>query len=286
MLTYPVETVRFKESTAERSGGAATWHARAQNFVVSYSTLDAGGSVSVTGSNDEYVALLVEGAIEVEAGADRGTVRGDAVIIVPPGDSRIVASEPAVVCRIFAPPTPELLAKCPNDGTYAEPHENVAPFELWPMPVDGYKLRIYEYAAMPEGVRKIFRSRNIMVNWQGHPGGPARDLKKFTPHSHTDFEQGSVELWGTYVHHLRYPWGPDSTAWRPDERVEVDGPGMTVMPVNVIHTSQGMSEFNCLADVFAPPRLDFSLAGYVYNAAEYPMPEGSEALAASMGRVE
>ena len=208
--------------------------------MVSYSALDKGGSVVVTGAEDEYMTLLVEGAIEVSASGETASARGDAVVIVPPGDSRVVASEPSVVCRIFAPPTPELLAKCPNDGTYAEPHENVAAFERWPMPADGYKLRVYEYASMPEGVRKIFRSRNIMVNWQGHPGGPARDLKKFTPHSHTDFEQGSVELWGEYVHHLRYPWGPDSTAWRPDERIEVDGPGMTVMPVNVIHTSQGM----------------------------------------------
>jgi hypothetical protein len=286
MLTYPVETVRFDQASGEQSAGATTWYARAQNFVVSYSTLEAGGALDVAGAEDEYMALLVEGAIELTAPGESGRASGDAVIILPPGDTRIVASQPSVVVRIFAPPPPELMAKCPNDGTYADPHVNVAAFERWPMPVDGYKLRVYEYASLPAGARKIFRSRNIMVNWQGHPGGPARDLKKFTPHSHDDFEQGSVELWGKYVHHLRYPWGPDSTAWRPDERIEVDGPGMTVMPVNVIHTSQGTAEFNCLADVFAPPRLDFSLAGYVYNAAEYPMPKGSEALAASMGRVE
>ena len=112
-----------------------------------------------------------------------------------------------------------------------------------------------------------------MVNWEGHPGGAPRDLRRFTPHSHDDFEQGSLELWGSYIHHLRYPWEADYTAWRDDQRLPVTPPGLTIMPVQVIHTSQGTAERNCLADVFAPPRLDFSLAGYVYNANEYPMPE-------------
>jgi hypothetical protein len=276
MPTYEAETVRFAASQPEQADGASSWYARAQNFVVCYSTVQAGGSLSATSEN-EYMAGLVDGAFEFEAGPEKASAASDAVVIVPPGSSTIRSRDGGILFRIFAPPTPDLIAKCINRDSYVEPRDNVAAFELWPMPADGYKLRVYEYAKLPSGARRIFRSRNIMLNWQGHPGGPIRDLKKFTPHSHDDFEQGSLELWGSYVHHLRYPWEADSTTWRPDQRMEITPPGLTIMPVKVIHTSQGMEEWNCLADVFAPPRVDFSLAGYVYNADEYPMSELSAA---------
>jgi hypothetical protein len=286
MPTYEVETVRFAELSPEESGGAQSWYARGQNFVVCYSRLTAGSSLSVSGIENEYMVGLVEGSFDFEAGPERGSASADAVVIVPPGDSNVTARTDGVAFRVFAPPTDDLIARCANRDSYLTPRDNVAAFQLWPMPVDGYKLRIYEYASIPQDARKIFRSRNIMLNWAGHPGGPKRDLKRFTPHSHEDFEQGSLELWGEYVHHLRYPWEADYTAWRADQRIEVTPPGLTIMPVRVIHTSQGMAEFNCLADIFAPPRLDFSLAGYVYNADEYPMPEVSAEAAAAAGRAE
>jgi hypothetical protein len=286
MPTYEAETVRFQDLQPEVTGGARSWYARAQNFVVCYSTLEAGASVSVEPCENEYVAGVVEGAFDFEAGRETGSVGADAVVIVPPGASRITARGASVLFRVFAPPSADLIAKCGNRDAYPTPRDNVAPFELWPMPADGYKLRVYKYASMPPNARRIFRSRNIMLNWAGHPGGAARDLKRFTPHSHDDFEQGSLELWGAYVHHLRYPWEADYTAWRPDQRMAITPPGLTIMPARVIHTSQGTEEWNCLADVFAPPRFDFSLAGYVYNAAEYPMPELSEAQKAAAGRSE
>jgi len=234
MPTYEAETVRFQDLEPEVADGARSWYARAQNFVVCYSTLEAGASLRVDRSENEYVAGVVEGSFDFEAGADKGSASADAVVIVPPGASRITARGAGVLFRVFAPPSADLIAKCANGDAYSTPRENVAPFELWPMPADGYKLRIYDYASMPPNARRIFRSRNIMLNWAGHPGGAARDLKRFTPHSHDDFEQGSLELWGAYVHHLRYPWEADYTAWRPDQRMEITPPGLTIMPVHVI----------------------------------------------------
>jgi hypothetical protein len=273
--TYEVETVRLADSPPVQTDRALSSYARAQNFLVGYSTLEAGSTLQASQSEYEHVIGLVEGTVRIESESGSGEATADAIAIVPPGASRLEALTDAVLFRVFAPPPPELAERCLNWSSYATPRDNVAPFELWPPPRDGYKLRVYQYADMPSEARKIFRSRNIMVNWEGHPGGPRRDLKRFTPHSHEDFEQGSLELWGSYVHHLRYPWEADSTAWRDDQRLPVTPPGLTIMPVNVIHTSQGMAERNCLADIFAPPRLDFSLAGYVYNADEYPMPEVS-----------
>ena len=272
MPTYEVETVRFGQANAHDVNGARSWCARGQNFAVVYSVLDEGAELAWRDDEYEYIVGVVEGTVAMRSASGSGEAHADAVAIVPPGESAITARTSATVFRIFAPAPAELEGVCLNWPSYATPRDNVAPFDLCPEPVDGYKLRIYQYSDIPPGARKIIRSRNIMLNWEGHPGGPPRDLKRFTPHSHNDFEQGSLELWGSYVHHLRYPWDADYTSWREDQRVPIEAPGLTIMPVQVIHTSQGMADRNCLADVFAPPRLDFSVAGYVYNAAEYPMP--------------
>ena len=274
MPTHEYTSVRFGDHQPVQGEGASTWWVRAQNFVLGYSTVAAGGSLSAVSPDSEYMSVLVEGAVEIESEAGSGKANGDAVIIVPPGKSTLRATQPSILYRVFAPPTPELLTLCSNASAYAAPRDDVAPFVAWPMPPDGYKLRIYQYDQLPAGHRNVFRSRNVMISYAGHPGDGARDLRRFSPHSHTDFEQISLELWGSYTHHLRYPWEPDSTAWRDDAHFTVKAPGITVMPVNVIHTSQAMEASNRLSDIFAPPRLDFSLAGNCYNNDEYPLPEG------------
>jgi hypothetical protein len=272
--THEYISVRFSDHQPVQGDGASTWWVRAQNFVLAYSTVAAGGSLSADSPEYEYMTVLVEGSVDVESEAGSGRATGDAVIIVPPGRSTIRAVGEATLYRVFAPPTPELVALCANAEAYATPRHDVAPFVAWPMPPDGYKLRIYQYDALPAGHRNVFRSRNVMISYAGHPGDAARDPKRFSPHSHTDFEQISLELWGSYTHHLRYPWEPDSTTWRDDAHFEVKAPGITVMPVNVIHTSQAMEASNRLSDIFAPPRLDFTLAGNCYNNDEYPLPDG------------
>ena len=40
---------------------------------------------------------------------------------------------------------------------------------------------------------------------------------------------------GEFVHHIRYPWGPDSAQWRPDESRAIATPSICVIPPPTIH---------------------------------------------------
>jgi hypothetical protein len=121
---------------------------------------------------------------------------------------------------------------------------------------------------------RVFRSTNLMINIF-LPWTTRRDERKLSPHSHENFEQMSLGLKGSFLHHLRYPWAPDKTRWRDDEHEHYDSPSVLVIPARVIHTTQDLGEgMTWLVDIFGPPRMDFSSkTGFVLNAAEYPMPQ-------------
>ena len=167
-----------------------------------------------------------------------------------------------------------LAQQAPNAALYADGAPEVAPIEPWPMPVDGYRLRRYSTleAYARGGMVHAFRTRKLMMVPYARFLEP-RDETALTPHSHANFEQGSVALEGGWLHHLRVPWTANRRHWRPDLHLEVGSPSTTIIPAGVIHTSQGIAgEGMRLVDVFAPPRMDFSERGWVDNAADYPMP--------------
>src|SRR5687768_11930042 len=121
MPTHEYTSVRFADHQPVVADGASTWWVRAQNFVLAYSTLKAGGSVSGDSPDWEYMAVLVEGTVDIESSAGSGSATGDTVIIVPPGKSAIRASTDATLYRVFAPPTADLVALCSNAASYATP---------------------------------------------------------------------------------------------------------------------------------------------------------------------
>jgi len=115
---------------------------------------------------------------------------------------------------------------------------------------------------------KILRSRCLSISWIEYEG--LRDRTKLSPHTHEDFEQGSLALSGEFVHHLRTPWGPDATAWREDQHMQAPSPSLCIIPPKVIHTTEGLGAgHHLLIDIFAPPRADFLGKGWVSNAADY-----------------
>ena len=130
--TYEVETVRFLDAPPQETDGGQSWYARGQNFLIGYSILERGATLTFASSEDEYVIGVVEGEIEIGSEAGSGAARADAVVIVPPGASRLEALGPVKLFRVFAPPPRELAEACLNWHSYDQPRENVAPFELWP----------------------------------------------------------------------------------------------------------------------------------------------------------
>ncbi|MDB5511819.1 MAG: hypothetical protein JWR08_1302 [Enterovirga sp.] len=267
----------YQEPPQESGPEGKTWLIRGQNFIIAHSELNPGGSVSRAGQVDEYVVLVQrrDTPVTVEAGGDSKSVDGFSLIIVPPGDSTVTLPKGGTITRIFSAQSADLAGQCSNADSYAEQRVNIPAFEPWPAPPDGYRIRAYSLDVPKQAGRfgRIWRCTTVMVNVLDEQVGP-RDVTQLSPHHHDDFEQCSLALEGSFIHHLRWPWTPNMNAWREDEHPHVGSPSVTVIPPPAIHTTRAMEPgMNQLIDIFAPPRIDFSQkAGWVLNADEYPMP--------------
>jgi hypothetical protein len=258
--------------------GTRHWITRAANFVAAVSEASS-GAVLERDNSDEYMLLLPPGSEAViAANGERVESNGESLVIVPPGESRVTMKKRGTVVRVFSSKASDLAKAATNSAIYADGAPEVAPITPWPDPVGGFRLRHYDLTrtASPDPSplkMRVFRSTNLMINIF-LPWTKRRDEHKLSPHSHEDFEQMSLCLKGSFVHHLRYPWSPDKARWREDEHEHYDSPSVLVIPARVIHTSQDVGEgVTWLVDIFAPPRMDFSSKpGFVLNAAEYPMP--------------
>jgi hypothetical protein len=261
-------------------GGSSTWYFRGHNFVLAYTALLAGDVLERGDQPDEYVVILPYEAcsVEVRAAGDVESVSGKAVVMVPPGSSAVVGVDDCTVVRLFSSQSTDLLNKARNQDSYAEPHPNVRPFEPWPDPPEGYRIRPYRLADLEltqDAVRpgQIVRCSTFMVNFLAPRIGP-RDPDNLSPHDHDDFEQCSLAVEGEYVHHLRTPWSKRRSEWREDQHLRCGSPSVAVIPPPMIHTSEAVGAgTNQLIDIFCPPRLDFSQTpGRVLNEDAYPLP--------------
>jgi len=279
-VTSPAHLSHFyrEAPVLEDADGTRHWITRGANFVVVATEAKAGATLVRTAENqqDEYMVLLPEEVgCEVTAGQDSVRSAGDGLIIVPPGDSVLIMPEGGWVYRVFSKLSEDLLARAVNADDYAGSVPFVADLVTWPEPVGGYKLRCYDLDkyVRSDTTMRLFRTRHLMIN-VFLPNKAPRDILKLSPHSHADFEQGSLAIRGAYIHHMRYPWTPDQTTWRDDEHLVASTPSLLIIPPQVVHTSQSVGNAGMrLVDIFAPPREDFSLKpGLVCNADEYPLP--------------
>ena len=267
---------RFHElQPSEAAAGVRTWYARAQNFIVAYSECERGTLLERSGQADEYVLLLPDAGAVVMAGAQTAEIPGRSLVFIPPGDSRIVMPAGGRAIRLLTVRADDLAARCWNAATYAEHNPLIPPFQPWPDPPAGFRIRYYSIDPAPQPGRfgQIWRCTTFMVNV--FPPAPPRPLNKLSPHEHEDFEQCSLAVEGDFMHHLRWPWTFDIAQWREDEHERCPAPSIAVIPPKVLHTSAASAPAgNVLVDIFSPPRRDFStMPGWVLNAAEYPAPD-------------
>ncbi len=272
----PAQWIAFHDLPPTTTGeaGSRTWVARAANLVLLYTDARAGEVLTRSGQPDEYALLLhsASPAVRLTAGGATAEVAEEAFVVLPPGDSSIEVLADGPLVRVFSTVADDLRDQALNADAYAEPDVRCAPLEPWPDPVGGFRLRVYplaEHPITPGRFGRIFRTTTLMVNFLAEEPTP-RDPLKLSPHHHDDFEQISLALQGSFVHHIRYPWGPDSSQWREDEHREIPAPSICVIPPPTVHTTQGVGPHQQLVDIFAPPRVDFSASGWVVNADDYP----------------
>jgi len=272
MFREPSIGRHYAESPQSTGQGMRSWVTRGASFAVIVNQGEAGATLAGTARDEQFVYAL-EGGVTVSAGTGTVALEVEDLAIVPPGDWSIRLQKPGTVVQLVT--ADEAVVKlAPNAACYADGAAEVAPVIAWPEPVGGYKLRRYSTLAAYArgGLVHAFRTRKLMMVPYARFLEP-RDETQLSPHSHADFEQGSIALEGEWLHHLRVPWTPDKRSWRPDLHLQIGSPSTTIIPAGVIHTSQGIAGAGMrLIDVFAPPRVDFSERGWVDNAADYPMP--------------
>jgi hypothetical protein len=268
---------RFYETAPQdNDANGRSWHVRGQNFILSYCEAQPGARLARRSQPDEYVVLIPDRhvSIEIAAAGETAHVGGHSLAIVPPGDSEITVPSGGRIVRLLSAKAEDLAARCSNAASYAAPHPHIPPFEPWPEPKGGFRIRSYSLDVKGEQGRfgRIFRCTNFMINYL-----EPRDTSKLSPHHHEDFEQCSLALEGDFIHDIRWPWIPDMAAWREDEHERCAAPSAAVIPPWATHTTRAIGPGpNLLVDIFSPPRVDFSMKdGWVLNAEDYPMPAKS-----------
>jgi hypothetical protein len=274
----PSDYVRFYEKTPQHVDSVCrTWLARGNSAVISYSETKAGASFQRTNQLDEWVILLPDASttIEVTAAGQTTTIHGYSINFVPAGASSIKVVEGGRVVQMFTARSSDLAELSLNAELFREPNPNIPPFIDWPEPKDGWRVRSYSLDVPPVPGRfgRIWRCTTFMVNVFYPAMGP-RDVTKLSPHHHDEFEQFSLALEGSFIHHLRWAWTPDMTMWKPDEHEFCGTPSLAIIPPPAIHTTRSLDPgANLLIDIFAPPRMDFTMMdGWVLNNSDYPIP--------------
>ena len=248
---------------------------RAQNFVVEY--VEAGtGPFEVESLAEMLLVFPDTGATVTPLAAEGGPVAvpsKGSVCVVAAGRVRVQLASSGS-CAVIASNRPDIdPASVINDSAYAQPDSRIKPtghpFLRRP---DAPLVTVYDMAQVPAPASnprlKMLQTDTLSINWVEYHG--VRDRKALSPHSHADLEQGSLALAGDFIHHLRVNWGKDANLWRDDEHLAAPSPSLAVVPVDLVHTTEGVGDgHHLLLDVFSPPREDFIAKGWVHNAGDY-----------------
>jgi hypothetical protein len=270
------DLVRFLDHPPETKGGSRHWLSRSQNVVVEWVEAGAGARPFEVASEAEIMVLLLTTGAAIDGAGQQARAAARSLCILPPGRFSI-APDRAGACTVFASTRSDLAGRrVLNQATYSRPDPRVAPvgapYRRLKAPDRIEVIALDAVAAPADNPRlKMFQSATLSINWVEYAG--PRDRTALSPHSHADFEQISLAAAGDFVHHFRVNWSRNANLWRDDRHERVPSPSVAVIPVNLVHTTEGIgAERHLLIDVFAPPRRDFIAKGWVANAHDYEPP--------------
>lgn len=276
IVTREADLVRFFDHSPEAGVGTRRWLARAQNFVVEWIEADAGARAFEVESEQETMVLALTTGVAIDGGGQQARAAARTLSILPPGRFSITPAG-AGACTVFASQRGDLAGRrVLNQATYAQPDPRIAPvgapYQRLKAPGRIEVIALDDVAAPADNPRlKMFQSATLSINWVEYAG--PRDRTALSPHSHADFEQCSLAAAGDFVHHFRVDWSKNANLWRDDAHVRVPSPSVAMIPVRLVHTTEGVGpERHVLIDVFAPPRRDFIAKGWVANSADYAPP--------------
>ncbi len=273
---YAADYKRFYEhAPAVQSDVECTWFTSGVNAVISYTEAKPNCVLERGDQADEWALLLpdVPTRVRITAGGSEQVVDGHSLTFVPPGPSKLEVLAPGRLVRVFTTQSRDLVMAAGAKRVGSRRPAQIPEFAPWPIPPDGYKIRTYALNVpdAPGRFGRIWRCTTLMVNVLAPTIGP-RDITMMSPHHHDEFEQYSLALKGSFIHHMRWPWTPDMRTWRNDDHEFCGTPSVAIIPPPAIHTTQAVDPgVNDLVDIFSPPREDFSkMAGWVLNEADYP----------------
>jgi len=278
LVSQPVLKM-FPEKLKSTNEVMPSWKVRGQNFSVTWiRTAGAGGSHSFT-SSDEIMVIVLDANAKLSCAKHQVDAPPRSVCILPGGlDWRIEPTQGATCAVIVSLREDAAQRDASNEQDYqlrdtrirsvgvpyavkAGEGVRVIPIDTISAPADKPRL-------------KMLQTSTLSINWVEYQG--PRDRQALSPHAHTDFEQGSLGLIGDFSHHLRVPWGENANLWHDDQHAQLASPSLMVVPVNMIHTSEGVgSGHHLLIDIFSPPRADFIAKGWVANSSDYLAPPKS-----------
>jgi hypothetical protein len=268
--------IEFRDEKPESRESSDHWFARGQTFVIEWVDVKvAGGAFRVNNTDEAMVVLPAMGAT-FKGASETVAAKGRSICILPPGSYEVSMAEAGSCVCLYSDPDKLDSPKIVNAAVYATPDSRVRPVGAPFKRADGSNtIKVIEMDSITtEGkntAMKVIQSATLSINWVERQG--PRDRTALSPHSHEDFEQGSVALFGEFNHYLRVPWGPNANLWRDDEHHLAHRKSVLISPATVIHTTQGIGEGqHLLLDVFAPARRDFIAKGFVANADDYVEP--------------
>jgi len=270
-MTQPLRQPVLLDLTLQdaRAGRSA---ARGQNFSVERLS-GAGGHPFA--SRTEIILLLPEAAAAL-SGDHSAQLPGHAIAILPAGAYSVEVAGKGAIYVLATDRSDGQEAASLNASEYHAPDARVAPVGApYVRTAFQNEIRIHrvEDVAIPpdNGRLRFLQSDTMSLNWVEYEG--ARDRSGLSPHAHSDAEQASLAIAGSFIHHLRTPWGRDADAWQEDQHLLAGPSSILIVPPEIIHTTEGNGTGrHVLIDVFAPPRADFIAKKWVFNADEYAVP--------------